>query len=227
MLTKKKKEDENRWALLLKNTKQIYGITKLDIVHSQEYNQTILLFGEHHLKSEITECETLATGLVLTYIVNYLEAILRFRVERFFFDVYIERDLVIEEKKLLAVPEVESKNIKAIYELVSGCLEKIHEKKCTFPNARIHAADARHSGASLPGYSGYTRERMYGLVISLITQDLEIRLANVDESTNVPFMIDVPGITMKIYFIQLKKIRMGNIMFLKLNNFLILIKKVI
>ena len=119
----------------------------------------------------------------------------------------------------MAVPEVESKNIKAIYELVSGCLEKIHEKKCTFPNARIHAADARHSGVSLPGYSGYTRERMYGLVISLITQDLEIRLANVDESTNVPFMIDVPGITNEDLFHPIKKNKNGEYNVLEIEQF--------
>ena len=146
-LSKSRGVQENKWSLLLKTTEEIYGIVRFQIVHSREYNQTILLFGELHHKFEITECEiktqNISTQPTRTYIRNYIEAIIR-SMEDMFFDIYLERSLIIKEKKLQPkAPTPNAPNLIELEKLFSGCLEEMNGKKCVFPNVRVHASDAR------------------------------------------------------------------------------------
>ena len=134
--------NDTKWSRLLKKTKEIYGIVSFHILHSKKYNQTVFLFGEIHNKFASTECFTKTEQSSKSYIRNYLEAIIRFS-KNTFFDFYLERHLIIKNKKLQPVPKSYAPNIEAIKELFFGCLEEIQGQKCLFPNVRVHAVNAR------------------------------------------------------------------------------------
>ena len=120
-----KNTKKKQFSAFLQNTEEIYGITSFDIVHSKEYNQTILLFGENHDKFEITECDLKnEPRKQRKYIVDYINAILLSNPDMFF-DFYLEIHLVIANKKLQPQPKGISPNIKNITNLFSGCLEEI------------------------------------------------------------------------------------------------------
>ena len=132
---------------ILKQTKAIYGITYLHILYSKEFNQLIYLFGEDHLKYSKKECEESKSLLHAeqqqTYIVTYIESLLQYFVTSFF-DFYLERPLLLEEKQLKPLRlKYESRNINNLQKLFKGCLEILPEEECEFKNIRVHAVNAR------------------------------------------------------------------------------------
>ena len=179
MRAKEKKSDDSR--LVLAHTEEIYGIITLNILYSREYNQTILLLGELHHISGITECDMKKQpSSNRTSIQNYIEAIIQWKPEVYFFDFYLERHLVIENKKLQPVSQVASVNINEIRSLFSGCLEEIEGKKCKFSNLRVHAADAR--------FLDPQKAELYLEFIYLLLEDLEKQLSDFDNYIGIkPF----------------------------------------
>ena len=173
MRAKEKRLEDSR--LLLTNTEEIYGIISLNILYSREYNQTILLFGEHHDKFKITECDIYKrkSSSNQTSIVDYIEAIIQWKPDIYFFDFYLESHLVIQHKKLQPVSKGESININQIRSLFSGCLEEIEGKKCKFSNLRVHAADARVLDPN--------KGELYLEFILSLEDDLEMRLDDFDK----------------------------------------------
>ena len=131
---------------ILEKTKQIYGIVYLHILYSKKFNQVIYLFGEHHLKYLQVECESKSTRLIgkrRTYIREYLQSLIQY-FGFSFFDFYLERPLLLEDKQLQPLQlRYEAPNINNLVKVFKGCLEIVPEQPCRFLNIRVHAVDAR------------------------------------------------------------------------------------
>ena len=195
---------------LVKITEKIYGIIIFYILHSKEYNQTIFLFGEYHDLSREIECQkrldfSYRKKDIRSYIVDYIKAILQ-GFDHMFFDFYLEINLVIKEKKLqpITMESMGSKNIKAITNLFSGCLEEIKEKKCGYSNVRVHAADARFLDLK-------EKNTLYFDVMLSLENYLQDRILNVDEEEyqNMKLKFSIPEKKNEDLFHPIKKNKHG------------------
>ena len=186
---KKQGTDKNsaRWASVLENTEEIYGILDFKIVHSKEFNQTIFLFGENHYKYDVTECEAKNDVIMYaSYIRTYIKALLLAYADHCFFDIYFERYFLMKKKKLQPMPKWIDTNIPRLEELFSGCLHKIVDKKCDFSNIRVHAVDVRMISVNFSGRKYYA----YFMLMRRLINDLNERINQFDEYRGEEIILD-------------------------------------